>query len=93
MKLSRVKGRHAHMTSEIVPTISSDPYSSAKVRLPTVTEAVISVAPWPFATETVELACEGRRIGDPVSGDEALRAALASAPWVTLHFTLQCGIE
>ena len=44
--LSHIKGSHTYMTSEIIPTISSDPYSSAKVRLPTVTEAVISVAPW-----------------------------------------------
>lgn len=52
----------------------------------------ITLDPWPFGVAMVELRCEGRRLGGPVDGDAALRAALASAPWVTLRFTLR-GVD
>lgn len=48
-----------------------------------------TVEPWPFGTEGVALTCEGRRLGAAVADDAALRAALASAPWVTLRLTLR----
>lgn len=48
----------------------------------------IAVSPWPFARDTVSLVCEGRRLPDTYPTQDALRAALARAPWVTLEFTL-----
>lgn len=48
-----------------------------------------TVEPWPFSAEGVALTCEGRRLGAAAADDAALRAALASAPWVTLRLTLR----
>ena len=49
----------------------------------------ITIDPWPFATATVAIFCEGRRLSGGYADDEALRAALASAPWTTLQLTLR----
>lgn len=49
----------------------------------------ITVAPWPFATATVTILCEGRLLGSGYADDEALRAALANARWTTLQLTLR----
>ena len=48
----------------------------------------IAVAPWPFARDTVPLVCEGRRLPETYPTQDALRVALARAPWVTLEFVL-----
>lgn len=52
----------------------------------------VTIEPWPFGAATVELTCEGRQLGAPLADDAALQAALASAPWVTLQFTLR-GVD
>ncbi len=44
--------------------------------------------PWPFSAERVAVHCEGRRLGDRFDDEEAMRAALARAPWTTLRFEL-----
>ena len=44
--------------------------------------------PWPFAAPGVAVGCEARRVGGPFGDDEALRAALAAAPWVPLRWVL-----
>src|SRR5919197_649343 len=40
--------------------------------------------PWPFAAPEVTLRCDGRRLGGPYGDEQAMRAALASAPWTTV---------
>jgi hypothetical protein len=44
--------------------------------------------PWPFATPEVTLVVEGRRLPETFSDQEAMRAALARAPWVSIQTTL-----
>jgi hypothetical protein len=44
--------------------------------------------PWPFAAPRLTVRCEGRRIGGRFDDEEAMRSALASAPWVTIELTL-----
>lgn len=44
----------------------------------------VTVAPWPFRDDTVRLVCEGRRLPDTFTDQSAMRAALATAPWVTI---------
>jgi hypothetical protein len=49
-----------------------------------------SIDPWPFASEeAVRLHTEGRRLEGRYESEEALHAALAEAPWVTLEFELR----
>jgi hypothetical protein len=44
--------------------------------------------PWPFDRSMINVRCEGRRLAGPFDDVEAMRAALAAAPWVTLDMTL-----
>jgi hypothetical protein len=44
--------------------------------------------PWPFATETVTLRCDGRRMRTRFDTDDALARALAQATWETVEFVL-----
>jgi hypothetical protein len=54
-------------------------------------EAEVTFAPWPFATDSVRIAVEGRVIEERFDDQDAMRAALARAPWRTLGFTLTPG--
>lgn len=45
--------------------------------------------PWPFGAPHVALRCEGRRLSGRFDDEEAMRAALAAAPWVTLDLELE----
>ncbi len=45
--------------------------------------------PWPFRQDVVTLRCEGRRLSETFSDEEAMRAALARAPWVTITMQLR----
>jgi hypothetical protein len=47
-----------------------------------------SLDPWPFAVPAVRLHCEGRRLTERFSSDEALAHGLAVAPWETQEFML-----
>ncbi|HEX5503676.1 MAG TPA: DUF3891 family protein [Thermomicrobiales bacterium] len=49
----------------------------------------VAVRPWPFGADAVRLVCEGRRLPETFDDDEALRAALARAPWVTIETRLE----
>jgi hypothetical protein len=49
----------------------------------------LKLDPWPFATETVAVHCEGRRLEGTYDSEEALQTALANAPWETAHFELR----
>jgi uncharacterized protein DUF3891 len=44
--------------------------------------------PWPFREDRVSLRCEGRRLAGRFDDEDAMRAALARAPWDTLDFEL-----
>jgi Protein of unknown function (DUF3891) len=48
----------------------------------------VTVDPWPFAADRVEVACEGRRLEGTFADPQALHAALAAAPWVPLRWVL-----
>lgn len=45
--------------------------------------------PWPFAAEAITVRCEGKRLSEPLKSDQALQAALASAPVETVLFELR----
>jgi Protein of unknown function (DUF3891) len=47
-----------------------------------------TVDPWPFAAERVRVRCDGRRLTETFDDEDAMRAALERAPWVTLEFEL-----
>ena len=45
--------------------------------------------PWPFAQDAIRVHCDGRRLEGRFEHEEAMRAALAAAPWQTLSFELR----
>jgi uncharacterized protein DUF3891 len=45
--------------------------------------------PWPFATPTVTLRYDGRRLAGPYADEAEMRAGLAAAPWLAFEVTLQ----
>jgi hypothetical protein len=59
-----------------------------RLRLEPAGDGGATLDPWPFAARRVALRTEGRRQAGAYAGDEALRAALAIAPWVTLEWEL-----
>jgi hypothetical protein len=48
-----------------------------------------TVEPWPFAQQRIAVRCEGRRLGDRFGDEQAMREALAAAPWITIEFELR----
>ena len=48
----------------------------------------VALDPWPFAAPRVTVRCEGRRLAGRFADEEALRVALADAPWITLDLDL-----
>jgi Protein of unknown function (DUF3891) len=44
--------------------------------------------PWPFATNSVDLSCDGRVLEGPYDDEDQMRDALDRAPWVSLDFRL-----
>jgi Protein of unknown function (DUF3891) len=51
----------------------------------------VAVWPWPFGRERVELVFDARRLPETFASEEAMRAALAGAPWVGLRAVLSPG--
>ena len=51
----------------------------------------VTVDPWPFRDDRVELACEGRRLEGRFSDEAVLHATLAEAPWVALRSGAHAG--
>jgi len=70
---------HAH---EGVPTANGETTISTTPLDGDSNEYVVD--PWPFRDETVTLVYEGRRLGERFRDEEAMRAALRRAPWLTL---------
>lgn len=48
----------------------------------------VTVAPWPFRSESVTLACDGRLLTATYGDEGELRRGLAKAPWRTIETTL-----
>ncbi len=48
----------------------------------------VEVSPWPFRTPQLSLIAEGRRLPNPFTNQEELRAALATAPWTSFAVEL-----
>jgi Protein of unknown function (DUF3891) len=45
--------------------------------------------PWPFAADDLTVRCDGRPLVGPYADEEAMRAALAAAPWQRIECTLR----
>jgi len=93
----------ADPTAEAAGDAASDPSSMAvevsaspagvavrdDLAVPAATATAHFVAdPWPFAARALVVGCEARRLAGSHASDAALRAALASAPWVPLRWQL-----
>ena len=50
-----------------------------------------SLDPWPFNASEVVLRCEGRRLTGRFDDEDAMRQALADAPWVDLELQLRAA--
>jgi len=74
---------------EGVPT-AADPVTLHVADVPGAPGRLV-LEPWPFSAERVVVHCEGRRLADRFADEEAMRAALARAPWTTLRFELVPG--
>lgn len=48
----------------------------------------VTVDPWPFREERVDVACEGRRLVGTFADESSMHAALAAAEWVPLRWSL-----
>jgi len=89
MSLVLCHGRREPRTIGPVPTAEGE---TALVLTPGPAAAdPIVVSPWPFGRDAVELAFEGRRLPDTFASEEAMRAALAGAPWVSFRTVLRSG--
>jgi hypothetical protein len=48
----------------------------------------LSLDPWPLHTDSLVVHCEGQRLDATYTDDDAMKDALARAPWETLEFDL-----
>ena len=87
MSLAIAGGLHAERRFENVPARQEDLSLTFRPLNSDGTE--ISVEPWPFQVQVVNLYCEGRRLTGTFDDEEAMRRAIGSAPWVTLDFQLR----
>jgi hypothetical protein len=62
---------------------------AVKLQLTPAADGAVVVEPWPFASRTVTVRCEGRRLTDRFETDQALSDALARAPWEIVRFELR----
>jgi hypothetical protein len=68
------------------PTRLGEPPAELKVE--SAGRRSVTVDPWPFGPDEIEVRCHGRRLTDRYEDETELRAALAGAPWLTLRFRL-----
>ena len=74
-----------------VPTTRKDIPAAGATRLDLhvhYQDGVFVVAPWPFAADRIVLRTEGRLLETTFTDGEAMRRALADAPWVELRYDL-----
>jgi len=55
------------------------------------TPGLVTLDPWPLAAPQLTVRCEGRRLTGRFQTEEALREALARAPWATVELELRAG--
>jgi hypothetical protein len=65
------------------------PAAGPDVRLEPAGDMRVAVDPWPCASDTLTVSCEGRRLEGGYGSDAELHAALESAPLVRLSWTLE----
>jgi hypothetical protein len=68
-----------------------DPFESDGLELERVEGERFTLAPWPFAADTLTVACEGRRLEGRFDDEPELHAALRDAPIATLRFRLSAA--
>ncbi len=91
LSLALCHGVRAPITIPAVPTANDE---TALTLVPLHDDPLnVTVDPWPFHADTVQLVCEGRRLPQTFADEAAMRAALAAAPWVTIVTTLRKGEE
>jgi hypothetical protein len=74
-------------TIEHVPTLTGE---VNLILTPSHTDAThITVDPWCFQTDRIELAIEGRLLQDTVEDEPAMHHQLETAPWVTTRINLE----
>lgn len=54
-------------------------------------DGVFTIDPWPFAADRVVVRTEGRLLERAFTDEEAMRHALAKAPWVELRYEISPG--
>lgn len=74
----------------LVPT-AGDGRTALVLRAPAQDPAALTVSPWPFAADRVELVVEGRRLAGRFTDEAAMRQALREAETVVLTVTLSPG--
>src|SRR3954451_6441310 len=65
-----------------------DPFDTEGLRLERVEDEQLTLDPWPFATDRLVVACEGRRLAGRFDDQRALQDALERSPLVRLEFLL-----
>ncbi len=82
LSLALCHGVHTPTTVPDVPTADSE----TTLTLIAVDDdpGNVIVNPWPFRADTLRLICEGRRLPQTFTDETAMRAALATAPWITI---------
>jgi hypothetical protein len=68
--------------SPVDPSVAVVP-GSASGESPTQRVQRVRLDPWPFSSASVHITWEGRRLNGAFADQQAMRAALARAPWIT----------
>jgi Protein of unknown function (DUF3891) len=65
--------------------LESVPTADGEVDIAVRHDDALTLDPWPFGAPRITLRCEGRRLAGRFDDEDAMRAALAAAPWVTVE--------
>lgn len=71
-------------TARGVPTVDG----TVDMEIASAGERRVRLEPWPFEPDVLTVRCEARRLTGRYETDDALREALAAAPWETVEFEL-----
>jgi hypothetical protein len=67
------------------PTRPGEPHAELSVEA--AGPLALTVDPWPFGTDELRIRYQGRRLDERFDDEQAMHAALAAAPWVTVTVT------
>lgn len=62
---------------------------AVQLQLAAAGDGALSLDPWPFRYDEITVACEGKRLTEPVQTDQRLQEALSSAAWETVRLELR----